>query len=64
MENEPEYEENIKEIMQEIKAEIVVEKPEWMRIIMKALEEQNNRNRLNKLNNCINNDNTALKSVT
>lgn len=38
-----ENEENIKEIMQEIQAEIVIEKPEWMKIILKALEEQRNR---------------------
>ena len=40
-----ENKENIKEIMQEIKAEIVLEKPEWMRIILKALEERNNQMR-------------------
>ena len=40
-----ENEENIKEIMQEIQTEIVVEKPEWMRIIIKALEEQSHLRR-------------------
>jgi len=38
-----ENEENIKERIQEIQTEIVAEKPEWMRIILKALEEQRNR---------------------
>jgi hypothetical protein len=40
-----ENEENIKEIVREIQSEIAIEKPEWMRIIIRALEERNKLNR-------------------
>jgi len=42
-----ENEENIKVIKQEIQTEIVIEGPEWMRIMLKALEEQERHNQQN-----------------